>query len=126
MYVLQIQDLHNESPTRFRESVGPSFWVNGFLAIVSFLIFGALPPLMFGFTFRESNDHDYKMGATVIVSVIAVTLLGCGKVASKMTELSYKRTISTLILTGVAAAVAGFYTGEYISKLLDKYGIFSD
>lgn len=126
MYVFQIQELHKDSPSRFRESVGPSFWANGFLAIVSFLIFGALPPFVFGFTFRESNDHDYKMGATVVASVIAITLLGCGKVASKMTELSYRRTISTLILTGVAAAVAGFYTGEYISKLLEKYGIFSD
>ena len=81
---------------------------------------------MFGLTFRESNDHDYKMGATVVASVIAVTLLGCGKVWSKMTEMSYKRTVSTLIVTGVAAAVAGFYTGQYISKLLEKYGIFSD
>jgi hypothetical protein len=47
-------------------------------------------------------------------------------VAAKMTELSYRRTVTTLIMTGVVAAVAGFYTGEYISKQLEKYGILDE
>lgn len=29
--MLQIEDLHKKSPSRFRERVGPSFGVNGFL-----------------------------------------------------------------------------------------------
>jgi hypothetical protein len=66
------------------------------------------------------------MAATVLVSIIAIVFLGCGKVAAKMTELSYRRTVTTLIMTGVVAAVAGFYTGEYISKQLEKYGILDE
>ncbi|KAG0555238.1 hypothetical protein KC19_12G154700 [Ceratodon purpureus] len=123
---MQIQDLHKESPARFQQSVGPRFWINGFLAMISFLFFGALPVLAFGFSFRELNDHDYKMVATVVVSTIAIIFLGCGKVAAKMTDLSYRRTLTTLISTGIVAAVAGFYTGEYISKLLEKYGILDE
>jgi len=91
--------------------------------MLSFLFFGALPVLTFAFSFRELDDHDYKMAATVLASTIAVTFLGCGKVAAKMTELSYRRTLTTLITTGIVASVAAFYTGEYISKLLSKFGI---
>lgn len=66
------------------------------------------------------------MAVTVIVSTIAIALLGCGKVAAKMTVLSYQRTVSTLIVTGVVAAVSCFYAGEYISHLLQKYGILDE
>ena len=94
--------------------------------MISFLFFGLLPVLTFGFSFRQLNDHDYKMAATVLASVVAVVFLGCGKVAAKMTELSYARTLITLVSTGIVAAVAAFYTGGYISKLLAKYGILDE
>nr|PNR28953.1 hypothetical protein PHYPA_027645 [Physcomitrium patens] len=123
-FFYKIQDLHSVSRTRFRESVGPRFWVNGPLAMLSFLVFGPLPALAFGLSFRQSNGHDYKMAVTVVVSTVALALLGFGKVASKMTKLSYTRTVSTLIITGVVAAVVGFYSGYYISKLLESFGTF--
>jgi lysylphosphatidylglycerol synthetase-like protein (DUF2156 family) len=120
--VLQIIELHKESPMRFKETVGQSFLLNGCLAFLSFLVFGSLPTLTFGFSFRQSNNHDYKMLATVVVSVISVVLLGCAKVFAKVTQQSYFATLSALIMTGVVAAVAGFYTGEYFSKLLAQFG----
>ena len=123
---LQIVDLHRDQPTLFKMSVGQRFWLNSLLAILSFVVFGSLPPLTYGFSFRQSNDYDYKMEATVAVSVIAIVLLGCGKVAAKMTQQSYIRTLSTLLFTGVAASVAGFYTGDYVSKLLEKFGYDAD
>jgi hypothetical protein len=125
-FFYKIQDMRKENPARFHETVGPRFWINGPLAMLSFLVFGALPVLVFAFSFRELNDHDYKMAATVLASTIAVIFLGCGKVAAKMTTLSYWRTLSTLIVTGIVAAVAGFYTGEYINKMLQKYGILDE
>lgn len=118
--------MRKENPARFHETVGPRFWLNGPLAMLSFLVFGALPVLVFAFSFRELDDYDYKMAATVLASTIAVLFLGCGKVAAKMTTLSYWRTLSTLITTGIVAAVAGFYTGEYINKMLQKYGILEE
>jgi hypothetical protein len=118
----KIIELHKESPMRFKETVGQSFLLNGCLAFLSFLVFGSLPTLTFGFSFRQSNNHDYKMLATVVVSVISVVLLGCAKVFAKVTQQSYFATLSALIMTGVVAAVAGFYTGEYFSKLLAQFG----
>ncbi|CAM6019688.1 unnamed protein product [Sphagnum balticum] len=118
----KVIELHKESPMRFRETVGQSFLLNGCLAFLSFLVFGSLPTLTFGFSFRQSNNHDYKMLATVVVSVISVVLLGCAKVFAKVTQQSYFATLSALIMTGVVAAVAGFYTGEYFSKLLAQFG----
>ncbi|CAK9858926.1 unnamed protein product [Sphagnum jensenii] len=118
----KVIELHKESPRQFTETVGQSFLLNGCLAFLSFLVFGSLPTLTFGFSFRQSNNHDYKMLATVVVSVISVMLLGCAKVFAKVTQRSYFATLSALIMTGVVAAVAGFYTGEYFSKLLAQFG----
>ncbi len=114
--VLQVID------KEFRETVGQSFLLNGCVAFLSFLVFGSLPMLTFGFSFRRSNNHEYKMLATIGVSVIAVVLLGCAKVYAKVTQQSYFATLSALIITGVVAAVAGFYTGELFSKLLALFG----
>jgi hypothetical protein len=118
----KVIELHKENPVQFKETVGQSFLLNGCLAFFSFLVFGSLPTLTFGFSFRQSNNHDYKMVATVVVSVISVMLLGCAKVFAKVTQRSYFATLSALIMTGVVAAVAGFYTGEYFSKLLAQFG----
>jgi hypothetical protein len=117
-----ISFLHKVIDKEFRETVGQSFLLNGCVAFLSFLVFGSLPMLTFGFSFRRSNNHEYKMLATIGVSVIAVVLLGCAKVYAKVTQQSYFATLSALIITGVVAAVAGFYTGELFSKLLALFG----
>ncbi|CAN5953579.1 unnamed protein product [Sphagnum jensenii] len=79
----KVIELHEENPAQFKQTVGQSFLLNGCLAFLSFLVFGSLPTLTFGFSFRQSNNHDYKMLATVVVSVISVMLLGCAKVFAK-------------------------------------------
>lgn len=113
-----ILDLDHHHPDQFIETVGQRFWFNGFVAIVSYLIFGSLPPITYAFSFRKSDDRLHKFIATSAVSLVCIILLALGK--ARVRRQSYVRTVIVYIVTGFCSAVAGFFAGEYIKKLLEK------
>lgn len=119
-----ILDLDHHHPDRFMETVGQRFWFNGFVAIVSYLIFGSLPPIIYAFSFRKSDDRLHKFIATSAVSLVCIILLALGK--ARVRRQSYIRTVIVYIVTGFCSAVAGFFAGEYIKKLLEKWGFKTD
>eukprot|EP00246_Nothoceros_aenigmaticus_P011351 TRINITY_DN304_c0_g4_i1.p1 TRINITY_DN304_c0_g4~~TRINITY_DN304_c0_g4_i1.p1 ORF type:complete len:145 (-),score=31.52 TRINITY_DN304_c0_g4_i1:240-674(-) len=104
----------------FRSTIGRNPWVNGSIAALSFIIFGMAAPLTFGFTFRESNDMDYKIYATCGVAVVSIVFLGYLK--AYVNRLHVWTTILALLVTGLLSAVAGYFAGDYVGKLLKKYG----
>lgn len=119
-----ILDLDHHHPDQFIETVGQRFWFNGFVAIVSYLIFGSLPPITYAFSFRKSDDRLHKFIATSAVSLVCIILLALGK--ARVRRQSYIRTVIFYIVTGFCCAVAGFFAGEYIKKLLEKWGFKTD
>ncbi|EFJ32560.1 hypothetical protein SELMODRAFT_439555 [Selaginella moellendorffii] len=116
-----IGSLYQNDYTSFEQYIGQSLWINGSISIASFLIFGCLAPLTYGFSFRASGDKDYKFAATAAVSLACLCLLGLGK--AHVQKKSYAKTIVNLLLTGFVASVAGYFVGDYIKRWLQKMGL---
>lgn len=116
-----VLDLDHYHQDQFIDTVGHSFWFNGSVAIVSYLIFGSLAPITYAFSFRKSDDILHKFIATSAVSLVCIILLALGK--ARVSRKSYIRTVIVYIVTGFCSAVAGFFAGEYIKKLLEKWGL---
>lgn len=116
-----VLDLDHYHQDQFIDTVGHSFWFNGSVAIVSYLIFGSLAPITYALSFRKSDDILHKFIATSAVSLVCILLLALGK--ARVRRKSYIRAIIVYIVTGFCSAVAGFFAGEYIKKLLEKWGL---
>ena len=50
------------------------------LALLSYMVFGLLPPVLCGLSFRESNDRENKMMDVASASLACIALLALGKV----------------------------------------------
>lgn len=118
---LQVKSLDSET---FRSTIGRNLWLNGSIAILSFIIFGMAAPITFGFTFRELDDRDYKIYATCAVAIVCVVLLGSAK--AYVNKLNTWTTVWVLLATGFLSAVTGYFAGDYVTKLLKKYGFASE
>ncbi|BBN14606.1 hypothetical protein Mp_6g12950 [Marchantia polymorpha subsp. ruderalis] len=118
-----ISNLYRSDRAQFKQQVGPSFRFNGFLAVFSYILFGLMPPLTYGFSFRNESNRDYKMGATSLLALFCIILLGWGK--ARVTFQSAFKLISTLITTGFVGAIACYQAGDYVSMLLDYIGFDS-
>ncbi|KAJ7540435.1 hypothetical protein O6H91_10G014800 [Diphasiastrum complanatum] len=115
-----IVHLYHFNRPSFEENVGKSLWINGSLTMLSFLLFGSVAPVTYGFSFRSSNDRDYKFVATAIVALFCLILLGSGK--ARVRGQPYIATVASLIATGFVASTAGYFAGHYIQRWLQKIG----
>ncbi|XP_057822771.2 uncharacterized protein LOC131035151 [Cryptomeria japonica] len=135
LIIKDILYLHHFDKIKFEDSVGHSFLFNGFIAIVSYLVFGSLAPITYGFSFQNSDDTLYKFLAASLVSLISIILLALGKarVANKSYNIvaqeaykTYIRVVILYVVTGFWASFIGFFAGKYIKKLLEKWGFTTD
>ncbi|XP_054780805.1 membrane protein of ER body 2-like [Prosopis cineraria] len=91
IHVHNIWDLKSEQPKtnneenasvdRYYEVLGKreNFFLHACITISSFIIFGLVPPLVYAFTFYESNNKDLKLAAVAGASAICITLLSIAK-----------------------------------------------
>ncbi|KAJ4832490.1 hypothetical protein Tsubulata_000038 [Turnera subulata] len=109
---------------RYRKTLGrrEHFPLHATLVIISFLIFGLLPPIVYGFAYRESDNRDYKLAAVGIASLVCIMLLAIGKAHVQTPPKKYISTIFYYISIGVAASGASYVAGDLIDKLLEKLG----
>ncbi|XP_057822778.2 uncharacterized protein LOC131035152 isoform X7 [Cryptomeria japonica] len=119
--ILYLDHFHRDE---FIETIGHRFWFNGFIATVSYLIFGSLAPITYGFSFQKSDDTLYKFLAASVVSLISIILLALGK--ARVTKKSYIKVVILYVVTGFWASIVGFFAGKYIKKLLEKWGFTTD
>ncbi|KAL1203110.1 Membrane protein of ER body 1 [Cardamine amara subsp. amara] len=97
------------------------------IAITSFVIFGLIPPLVYGFSFqrRIEKKQEYKVLAVYAVSLLCVVLLSIAKAyVSKRPE--YLKTLFRY--TTMATTASGFsqFVGYLVSKWLEKSGFYDD
>ena len=94
------------------------------VAILSFLIFGLIPPVVYGFSFRKSDDKDLKLAAVAGASLVCIILLALGKGHVRKPQRTYFRTVSYYVFLGISASGISYIVGELIKKLLEKLGLF--
>ncbi|KAJ6376260.1 hypothetical protein OIU77_001092 [Salix suchowensis] len=117
----------NEQEDRYQETLGrrDNFSLHATLSILSFLIFGLLPPVMYGFSFRKSDDTDLKLAAVIGASLFCIILLAIGKAhIQRKQPKPYISTVLYFFCTGLMASGASYVAGDLISKLLQKISGF--
>eukprot|EP00258_Populus_trichocarpa_P021628 XP_024437647.1 uncharacterized protein LOC18096607 isoform X2 [Populus trichocarpa] len=117
----------NEQEDRYQETLGrrDNFSLHATLSILSFLIFGLLPPVMYGFSFRKSDDRDLKLAAVDGASLFCIILLAIGKAhIQRKQPKPYISTVLYFLCIGLMASGASYVVGDLISKLLQKISGF--
>lgn len=94
------------------------------VVILSFLIFGLLPPVIYGFSFCKSDDRDLKIAAVAGSSLVCIVLLAVAKGHVQKPPRSYFRTVLYYVSLGVAASGISYVVGDLFEKLMEKLGLF--
>ncbi|XP_054780169.1 membrane protein of ER body-like protein isoform X1 [Prosopis cineraria] len=134
--VHHIWDLKAEEPStnevvdRYYLSLGKreNFYLHLCIAILSFIIFGVVPPLAYGLTFYEVNNKNVALAAVAGAAVICITLLAITKtyIQRPNTYLPYLKTVLYYLSTGALTSVISYLAGVLIRELLEKLGIGSE
>ncbi|KAD4584386.1 hypothetical protein E3N88_21987 [Mikania micrantha] len=118
---------NNEAANKYKELLGQVdyFPLHVFFAILSFLVFGMVPPVAYGFSFHEKNDKDYTIMVVAIASLLCVALLAIFKAyINKCTVLEYFKTVVYHITAAVSVSGVSYVAGNLLTRLMEEYGLF--
>ncbi|KAA8543510.1 hypothetical protein F0562_020995 [Nyssa sinensis] len=118
----------NEQADRYRELLGrrENFLRHVTVAMLSFLVFGLIPPVTYAFSFRKSDDRDLKLLVVAAVSLLCIAILAFGKAHIRKPPKFYMyiKTILYYISTAIAVSGVSYVVGDLIQKLMQKLGWF--
>ncbi|KAJ8899515.1 hypothetical protein K2173_018489 [Erythroxylum novogranatense] len=94
------------------------------VAVLSYLVFGLIPPVVYGFSFQKSNNTDFKLLAVAAASLICITILAIGKahIQNPQKYSVYFTTILHYVLIGAMASGISYVAGDLIKKVMEKFG----
>ncbi|MFS7902291.1 putative Ccc1 family protein [Helianthus anomalus] len=117
-----------EARTKYKELLGSveHFPLHAFFAILSFLVFGIIPPVAYGYAFHETNDRDFTMVVVAVASFVCVGLLAIFKAyIDRCTGFSgYVKTITYYLTTAVAVSGVSYAVGNLVERLIEELGLF--
>ncbi|KAK0593347.1 hypothetical protein LWI29_035072 [Acer saccharum] len=116
----------NVQEGRYQRLLGQeqNFSRHAVVVILSFLIFGLLPPVIYGFSFRKSDDRDLKIAAVAGSSLVCIVLLAVAKGHVQKPPRSYFKTVLYYVSIGVTASGISYVVGDLFEKLMEKLGLF--
>ncbi|XP_023004151.1 uncharacterized protein LOC111497568 isoform X3 [Cucurbita maxima] len=93
------------------------------LAIISFILFGLVPTLVYALTFTKSNNKDFKLAAAVGASFLCIILLAIGKASIQRPKNwdAYAKTVATYIVIAAWAGSFSYMAGDLLDKFIKKY-----
>ncbi|GMJ06325.1 hypothetical protein HRI_004301600 [Hibiscus trionum] len=127
-----LRELRNDQPRvgveedRYQVLLGrrQNFVMHVIVAVLSFLVFGLVPPVVYGFSFRKSDDKDLKLSAVAGASLICIFLLALGKGHVRRPHRTYFRSVSYYISLGITVSGISYVVGQLIKRLLEQLGLF--
>ncbi|CAA3025896.1 Hypothetical predicted protein [Olea europaea subsp. europaea] len=118
----------NEKTIKYQELVGKreNFLFHFTFALLSFLLFGLIPPAVYGLAFEKTGNKDYTIIAVAAASLICIILLSIGKAYCKREHrfIAYFKTILYYISNAVAVSGVAYAMGDLIKILVEKLGWF--
>ncbi|KAL2921563.1 Membrane protein of ER body-like protein [Bienertia sinuspersici] len=99
------------------------FLLHAVVAILSYITFGLLSPVIYGFSFRKSDNKNYKLATLAAASLVCITVLSIGKAYVRRPR-KYIKTIFYYISMGFMVSGVGYVAGDLINMLLKKLGVF--
>ncbi|KAI8031079.1 Membrane protein of ER body-like protein [Camellia lanceoleosa] len=111
---------------RYQELLGrrENFWLHAPVTLLSFLIVGSLPPVIYAFTFPKSNNSDFKLIAVAVASLLCIILLAIGKAYIQRPPKAYIKTVVYYVIMGFMASGVSYAAADLIKMLLEKLGWF--
>uniref|UniRef100_A0A0D9WKT5 Membrane protein of ER body-like protein n=1 Tax=Leersia perrieri TaxID=77586 RepID=A0A0D9WKT5_9ORYZ len=105
-----------------------------FMAVLSYFLFGLLPPLIYAVSFRggageaDTNAREKKVAVVAAASLACIALLAIGKEHVKWParSRSYVKTLLYYLTIGVSASGLSYVAGVLITKLLSHFGLIDD
>ncbi|KAL3610132.1 hypothetical protein D5086_001152 [Populus alba] len=82
------------------------------------------PPAVYGFTFMETDDKNFKLAAVAVASLLCITILAIGKAYIQNSPKPYLKTVLHYFFTGIMASGVSYVAGDLAKKLLEKLAWF--
>lgn len=116
----------DELVDRYQKVLGKkdNFLLHASVAILSFIVFGLVPPVVYSFSFRQSNNRDLKMAAVAVASLLCIIILAIGKAYTQKPP-KYLKTLLYYVAIGIGVGGVSYLAGDLIDKLIEKLGWFS-
>lgn len=92
------------------------------IAVLSYILFGLLPPVTYGLSFRKSDNRENKMMVVAAASLACVALLAIGK-AHVNRPRTYLTTLLYYLSVGVSGSGLSYVAGVLITRLLAHFGL---
>lgn len=111
---------------RYREQLGrrENFTVHAVFVVLSYIIFGLVPPLTYGFSFRKSDDKELKIVSVAAASLVCILMLAIGKAYVQRAPKPYFKTLSAYVILGFTVSGVSYAAGILFKRLLEKLGLF--
>ncbi|CAH9110091.1 unnamed protein product, partial [Cuscuta europaea] len=92
-----------EQPDRYTELLGKrkNFMIHTIVVLLSYTLFGLVPPTVYAFSFRTSNDvRELKLAAAATASLLCIILLAIGKAYAQRPPKPYLKSITFYVVLG--------------------------
>ncbi|CAN6915037.1 unnamed protein product [Brassica oleracea var. botrytis] len=110
--------------SRYKRLLGrrENFMLHATVAILSFIITGLLPPVVYYFSFSKAHNKDYKVASVFGASLICIALLALAKAHVKNPRSSYFKSVLYYAATAVSVSGITYVVGNVVNQLIEKYG----
>ncbi|XP_068321781.1 membrane protein of ER body-like protein [Pyrus communis] len=129
----ELKDDHSKVPSgetdeeveRYQKVLGKreNFPLHASIVILSFIVFGLIPPVVYSFSFLQSNNRDLKIAAVAVTSFLCIMVLAIGKAYIQRPP-KYMKTLLYYITIVIGVGGVSYLAGDLIDILLEKLGWF--
>lgn len=127
-YKFSSQQTNQLTRNKYKELLGrvEHFPLHVFFAILSFFVFGIIPPVAYGYSFHETNDNDFTIAVVAAASLVCVGLLAVFKayVDRCADFVGYVKTIAYYLTTAIAVSGVSYVVGNLVTRLIEELGLF--
>lgn len=122
------EEAEGEKESRYIKLLGrkENFSVHIVFVLLSYVVFGLVPPIVFGFTFRETDDQDLKLVAVASASVLCILVLSIAKVftSGQHTCMAYSKTVVYYVTGAATASGIAYAAGHLLERFMNNLGWF--
>ncbi|CAN6987956.1 unnamed protein product [Brassica rapa subsp. trilocularis] len=137
LIIHNLQELREEEPIttednqtnvqeegRYKRLLGrrENFTLHVTVAIISFIITGLLPPIVYYFSFSKTHNRDYKVASVFGASLICIVLLAIAKAHVRSPRGSHLKSVLKYAMIAVSVSGISYVVGNFVDQLLEKYG----
>ncbi|XP_073313523.1 membrane protein of ER body 1-like [Primulina huaijiensis] len=111
---------------RYQELLGQrrNFKLHAIVCVQSYLIFGLTPIVVYGFSFRQSEERELKLVVVGAVSLVCIITLSIGKAYVCRPPKAYVKTVVNFVILGFMASGISYAAGVLVKRFLERLGLF--